>query len=108
MRLTMPLDRKATRTLIALIGLTLLTPGLSRTEPKKAHVDSMLRRMTKASEKAMQDHGRPDAIDNDEMAFYEKVVASGKDKKNGKPVVRIRMQLDDAARQALEAKGIKT
>ncbi|HYV20853.1 MAG TPA: S8 family serine peptidase [Verrucomicrobiae bacterium] len=104
----MPLDRKATRTLIALIGLTLLTPGLSRTEPKKAHVDSMLRRMTKASEKAMQDHGRPDAIDNDEMAFYEKVVASGKDKKNGKPVVRIRMQLDDAARQALEAKGIKT
>ncbi|HET8947671.1 MAG TPA: S8 family serine peptidase [Candidatus Polarisedimenticolia bacterium] len=108
MRLMMPLDRKATRTLIALIGLTLLTPGFARPEPKKAHVDSMLRRLAKASEKAVQDHGRPDAIETDELAFFEKVVAAGRDKKDGRPVVRIRLQLDDAARQALEAKGIKT
>ena len=102
----MPLDRKATRTLIALVGMALLTPGLSRPEPKKAHVDAMLTRMARASEKALRDHGRSDAIDTDEVAFYSKVVASGK--KDNKPVVRVRLQLDDAARQAIEEKGIKT
>jgi subtilisin family serine protease len=106
MRLMMPLDRKATRTLIALVGMALLTPGLSRPEPKKAQIDGLLNRMAKASEKAMREHGRPDAIDTDEMAFYAKVVASGK--KDNKPVVRVRLQLDDAARQAIEEKGIKT
>ena len=102
----MPLNRKAARMAIVLLGLAFLTPGLSRPEPKKPHVDSMLRRMIKASEKAVREHGRPDAVAADEMAFFTKVVAA--DARGGTPRVRVRLQLDDAARSAIETRGIKT
>jgi len=102
----MPLDRKAARTAIVLLALALLTPGLSRPESKKVFLDSMLQRMIKSSEKAVREHGRPDAIPEDEMAFFRKVVAAGR--KDGQPIVRVRLQLDDAARRALEDRGIRT
>jgi len=102
----MPLNRKAARTLLALIGLALLTPGVSRPEPKKAYVDSMLRRMIRTSEKAVREHGRPDAVPADEMAFFTRVVAA--EIREGRPSVRVRLQLDDTARRALGDIGIKT
>ena len=101
-----PRNRKAARTVVVLFGLALLTPGLSRPEPKKAYVDSMLRRMIKTSEKAVRDHGRVDAIPADEMTFFTKVVAA--ETRAGRPSVRVRLQLDSKARGTLEEAGIKT
>lgn len=101
-----PRNRKVARSVLVLLGLALLTPGVSRTEPRKTHVDSLLRRMIRTSEKAVREHGRVDAIEADEMAFFTRVAAA--EIRKGRPSVRVRLELDAQARQALEDLGIKT
>ena len=101
-----PRNRKVAPTALIVLGLALLTPGVSRPDPRKAHVDSMLRRMMRTSEKAVREHGRVDAIEPDEMAFFTRVAAA--EVRKGRPSVRVRLELDAHARQTLEELGIKT
>ncbi|HKQ96701.1 MAG TPA: S8 family serine peptidase [Candidatus Polarisedimenticolia bacterium] len=95
-----------TRLSLVVLGLAVFSVFPARTEKKKPGLDSMLHRMIKASEKAARQHGRPDAIEPDEMAFYKRTVVAGT--YDGVPSVRVRMQVDPSTRQTIEQMGIKT
>jgi len=99
-------ESRLTRIVLVALGLTLMGSGIGRADRKKAHVDPLLSRIMRASEKAARDTGRPEAIPSDEMSFYSRMVAV--DEKSGSPAVRVRLRLDASARQSIERMGIRT
>jgi minor extracellular serine protease Vpr len=104
-----PLMRRyapAARTVALLLGLALLGTVSGRADRKGPSIDPLLRRMMRASEKAMADHGRPDAISEGERKFFARVASASVD--GAVPAVGVRLKLDDAARHAIEKLGIKT
>src|SRR5262245_46677509 len=94
------------RTALVLLGLALLGIAPDRADRKGPSIDPLLRRMMRASEKAMKEHGRPDAITDDERRFFKSVASVSVD--GAVPSVGVRLKLDDAARHAIEKLGIKT
>jgi hypothetical protein len=62
--------------------------------------------MMRASEKAMAEHGRPDAISDGDRKFFKSVASVSVD--GAVPAVGVRLKLDDGARRAIEKLGIKT
>ena len=91
---------------LILVGLVLVTPNLVRSEPKKAAVDPLLGRIMRAADKAVRERGSASAMPAEELSFYSRIAAVGT--RGGEPSVRVRFKLDAAARQALDAMGIKT
>src|SRR5258705_8002236 len=89
-----------------LLGLALLGTVSGRADRTGPSIDPLLRRMMRASEKAMADHGRPDAISDDERRFFKGVASVGVD--GAVPTVGVRLKLDDVSRRAIEKLGIKT
>src|SRR5215510_14940885 len=88
------------RTALAVLGLTLMTSSLGRTERKKAFVDPLLGRLMQASEKAARDTGRPEAIPKEELKFFGRQAVV--ETQAAVPTVRVRLQLDAAARHSIE------
>ncbi|HYV85439.1 MAG TPA: S8 family serine peptidase [Patescibacteria group bacterium] len=89
-----------------LLALALLGTVSGRAARNGPSIDPLLRRMMRASEKAMKDHGRPDAISEGERRFFKNVASVGVD--GAVPTVGVRLKLDDAARHAIEMLGIRT
>jgi hypothetical protein len=94
------------RTLAVLACLATLGTGTGRTDRKGPVLDPLLRMMMRASEKAMKEHGKPDAISDSERGFFKRVAAVGEE--NGVPMVGVRLKLDDTARHAIERLGFET
>src|SRR6267142_140444 len=96
----------AVRTVAILLGLAVLGTAPGRADRKGPSIDPLLRRMMRASEKAMADHGRPDAISDDERNFFKSGASVSVD--GAVPAVGVRLKLDNASRHAIEKLGIKT
>src|SRR5258705_8422328 len=96
----------AVRTVAILLGLAVLGTVSGRADRKGPSIDPLLRRMMRAWEKAMADHGRPDAISDGERKFFKSVASVSVD--GAVPSVGVRLKLDDASRRAIEKLGIKT
>ena len=96
----------ALRIAVVLLGLAALGTVPDRADRQGPSIDPLLRRMMRASEKAMADHGRPDAISDDERRFFKSVASVGVD--GAVPTVGVRLKLDDASRRAIEMLGIRT
>jgi minor extracellular serine protease Vpr len=94
------------RTAAILLGLALLGIAPGRADQNGPSIDPLLRRMIRASEKAMADHGRPDAITDDERRFFKSVASVSVD--GAVPTVGVRLKLDDSSRHAIEKLGIRT
>src|SRR5689334_15874639 len=79
----------ALRIAVVLLGLAALGTVPDRADRQGPSIDPLLRRMMRASEKAMADHGRPDAISDDERRFFKSVASVGVD--GAVPTVGVRL-----------------
>lgn len=93
------------KTGLVLLGLLMLTPGLSRPERKKAFVDHFLQQMIQGTASEVAKGAPAGTLSKDHQKHLERLVAMGT--RGGVPVVHVRMRLDAEARDAVEHLGIK-